>query len=613
VRNIIAILIAGFASCSPPSQMPDQLLLIPNYKTSWFGNTWPGGTINSPTPWVQNYIDEMVVREDGHCLTASFWDEAGNSHGEYWWNGQWNLIPHREADAPRISNKSANILGKEWKIVNGFVFGPNGEGLNGVVKAVALGIYRPKNYLMVADDGASQHVIKFFDVSSGNAVQVKTFGQPGGIGAGIPGQITPMKFWAITGCGSDSAGNLYVSMSQEGVILRRYQIIDPNGLGWSEVPDEAIGLHFMESTEIDRTTDGLDIWSKTKHYQMDYSQPPGKQAKLVGHTLDTDIYPNDPRAKNRGSIKVRYRDGKRFMFFFDQNAGQLHIYRFNGEIAVLLSSITDLPHGVIGNVDDHCNVWSFNESSIELRKCTGVDASGNLIYSPKANFCPIPQPFTAVSQLLYDAPRDIMYLAGGTQESPTRGWGHMAPVVAKYKQWSTSRILAWKILVPFRHADNVSVFDLSLPMSWDYAGDRLYIGYLNRDQEPLLPSPYNDSPGWIRVYNTINGQFEGRLLPGREVLYGAGGLDIYHAISAFQRSNGDHVITREEDWKNKAILFVYKPETTTPEEPIPIPTPTSTPTSTTTPTSTFLRGGCHQQAARSRYVRREDHFRQGSF
>ena len=111
-------------------------------------------------------------------------------------------------------------------------------------------------------------------------------------------------------------------------------------------------------------------------------------------------------------------------------------------------------------------------------------------------------------------------------------------------------------------------------MSWDYAGDRLYIGYLNRDQEPLLPPPYNDSPGWIRVYNTINGQFEGRLLPSPEVLYGAGGLDIYHAISAFQLSNGDHVITREEDWKNKAILFVYKPETTTPEEPTPTPTST---------------------------------------
>jgi hypothetical protein len=64
--------------------MPDQLSLIP-YKTSWIGNTWPGSGINSPTPWVQNYIDEMVVREDGHCLTASVWDEAGNSHGEYWW------------------------------------------------------------------------------------------------------------------------------------------------------------------------------------------------------------------------------------------------------------------------------------------------------------------------------------------------------------------------------------------------------------------------------------------------------------------------------------------------------------------------------------------------
>ena len=158
-----------------------------------------------------------------------------------------------------------------------------------------------------------------------------------------------------------------------------------------------------------------------------------------------------------------------------------------------------------------------------------------------------------------------MYLAGGSQENPTRGWGHMAPVVAKYENWSTSRKLAWQILVPFKHVDNVSVFDLPLPMLWDYAGDKLYIGYLNRDQEPLLPSPYTDSPGWIRVYNTITGQFEGRLLPGPEVLYGAGGLDIYHAISAFQRSNGEHLITREEDWKNKAILFIYKPETTTPK------------------------------------------------
>jgi hypothetical protein len=79
-------------------------------------------------------------------------------------DGQWNVITHRESDAPRISNKSVNVLGKEWKIVNGFVFGPNGQGMNGVFKAVTLGIYHPKNYLMVADDGTASTRIRTGDL-----------------------------------------------------------------------------------------------------------------------------------------------------------------------------------------------------------------------------------------------------------------------------------------------------------------------------------------------------------------------------------------------------------------------------------------------------------------
>jgi hypothetical protein len=541
-----------------------DLQLIPA-NTSWIGNTWGGG--NS---WMQNYIEEMVVDANGRCRTNSGWDEGHNERGEYWFkNGEWHVTTHGIKDVPAVSGKTININGKTWTINNGFVGGPNGVGISDVQKATGLGIYRPKGYLMVCDDAPGQHVIKFFDVSTENPFLVKTFGEIGGIGGGIPGQVTPTKFWGLTGCGSDDAGNIYISISQEGVILRRYAAIDPQGLVWNEVPDEAIGLHFMDNAEIDRTTDGLDIWGKSEHYVMDYSQPAGKQAKLVGITLDTDRFPDDPRASNRGSIKVRYRDGKRFLFFFDQNAGALHVYRFDGELAVLFRSIK-LANGrdIIINVDDDCNLWSLSGSAIEVMRCSGVESDGHLIYSEKAHFCSFPAPFTAVTQLLYDSARDVMFLGGGSAAKPTQGWGHTGPVIAKYRNWSTSRTLAWQTTVPFYH-NEAPINERIVPMSWDYAGDRLYIGYLIRDQAVRLPPPYHDSPGVIRVYNTIDGAFVGRLLAGPEVHYGASWIDIFHGISAFERANGTHVICREEAWKAKLLLFTYTPTSGGVEPPRP--------------------------------------------
>ncbi len=52
--------------------------ILENYKTSWVGNTF--GTKDK---WIQNYICEMDLTEDGSVWTCSFWDEGTRASGIY--------------------------------------------------------------------------------------------------------------------------------------------------------------------------------------------------------------------------------------------------------------------------------------------------------------------------------------------------------------------------------------------------------------------------------------------------------------------------------------------------------------------------------------------------
>lgn len=541
--GIAAIQIAFSALAAEVNEIPQ--------KTTWIGNTWAGGD-----SWMQDYVADMVVDGNGLCRTNSSWDEGHNERGIYAWkDGQWHVKVNRGDEAPAVSAKVLKIGNIQWSIdgKTGAVSG-GGQTLAGIVKASALGLYRPKNYLMVADDGPGQHVIKFFDVS-GKPTLVKTFGEVGGIGAaGTPGEVTKTKFWGLTGCGSDAAGNLYICISEEGVILRRFPVKDAAKLDFDTANvAECHGLHFMDNAGLDPASDGREIWGKQEHYLMDYSKPPGKQWTLVGYTVDKDKYPDDPRLKNQVSMKVRYKNGVRFLYSLEQNANCLNIYRFDGKIAVHALSIKDAK-----TVDANCDVW-FIGDGIQVMRCTGIDGEGKPIYAPMVKFCdtPIP-PFKKVKNLLYDCEHDIMFLAGGTEEHPEQGGSHPGPVVCRYTNWSTTRDKTWEIVVPWFHND-APVPDRIVPQTWDFAGERLYFGYVIGDGDPW-PVKNHDIPGVIRVYHTKNGEFMGRLMAGPEVFRGACWIDLAHAIDAFERVNGEHLILREEAWKNKNIMFSYFPE-----------------------------------------------------
>jgi hypothetical protein len=500
------------------------------------------------------FIDNMVVEDRGNgfrCYAHTVWEEGGNKRGEYWFDDTgWHVIPHDEG-FPAVTSKEVTIAGKKFEI--------------GTFGASAVGLYRPRNLLIVA---AADHTLKFFDVAGATPTLVKSFGQPGGIMAGEPGVVTPTKFWSIAGVGSDGAGNLYVAMSELGVAIRRFAVVDAQALTWNETtPAECSGNHFGDACDFDPQSDGRTIYGKNEVYEMDYSKPAGKQWLRTRNTWNRTGAPTDPRQKGNNSVKVRYKNGTRFLYSYDQNDVAINIYKFSGGITERCLSIPDEQIST-SYVDKNCDVWALEDNGkrIMVQRCTGV-VNGVPTYGPRELFSAAPEMFVRVMRLLYDPDRDIMFLAGGTPELKAMGYGHPGPVIAKYSQWKTTAVkLDWQIAIPYRH-DELPALDRIVPEAWDFAGDRLYIAYVMYDVSPRYDAPWNDSPGPVHVFDFRDGKLLGKLMAGPEVHHQSGSIDLFRGISAFQKADGTHMLLVEEIWKNKNLLYIYKPGGTTTESP----------------------------------------------
>jgi len=563
------------AATKPRSNSPARYEEIEDYTKTWLGNTFKGGG----KKWVQSFIKQMVVEEDGSCYTDSHWDEGGNERGVY---KDGNVTPFGKDKGKEINAREVKIGDTKWSISGNTVKSSSGKEIKGLKSPTALGIERLKNYLMVADDGKGEHIIKFYDVS-GTPVLKKTFGTKGGIRSGIPGEVTPTKFWGITGCGTDAKGNIYISCSQNGCFIRSFT---PDGtkLRW-----EVYGQQFCDCGDFVPGTDGKQIYVANEYYEMDYNKPEGQQWSFKRYTMDVDKYPNDPRATEDNpplTTFVRIIQGKTFLFTTDMNMYKgLNIFKFNfktdGYIAIPSGNLPfESPEGVIIPgffIDSKANIWTSRENAYYVKRCLGVDAKGDLIYAPVERFCEVPAPFNSVQDWHYDDENDVMYMGGGTDKYPTEGWGHAAPVVARYSKWSkpAERKLDWAIKVPFHHNDEPNVDARFVPVELVAAGDKLFLQYGNRDKSYFCQ---DGESGVTRVYNSKDGSYIGRMLPD-----GAGGVQgswvdlVEGGIKAIKRSNGEYLILREENWKSKQIIYRWKPKAytadQTPDIKITVPAP----------------------------------------
>jgi hypothetical protein len=207
----------GPQSIHPPSALAREL----RYSVSWLGNSFSGAS----NKWIQNFFIHTKVQPDGTVSTWSHWDEGGRKFGLY-----------KDGDVVGNTNLNPNSLetvdksGRKWKIefdyseprFHEYDIKPKGISRDGEAvkfpdchEPMALALAND-GQLMVADSQSSpRQQVLFYDISDpGRPKLTRAFGEYGGIAGGIPGEVTPTKFWGIRGVGMDTRGNLYVAMSE---------------------------------------------------------------------------------------------------------------------------------------------------------------------------------------------------------------------------------------------------------------------------------------------------------------------------------------------------------------------------------------------------------------
>ncbi len=246
--------------------------------------------------------------------------------------------------------------------------GDTGTVITGLGDAYEITFNPLTNQLWVFDRRPDQQFFRIYDTSGNRAVDPNIgqdfFGIQGGVyvattaqQTGTPtvrGEVHPLKFNYVTGCGFDLAGNLYVGSDGPritkgnegaGALIRKFDY--QGNLVW-----EAPGLEFIDVADADPDTDGVDVYTKHGHYVVDHSLPPGQDVTYKGFTLDPYRYPDDMRtmegadnprlyAPNRNehirgisNAMIRRIDGRKIMYVGDQHSTGLLIYRFEDEIAV---------------------------------------------------------------------------------------------------------------------------------------------------------------------------------------------------------------------------------------------------------------------------------------
>ena len=452
--------------------------------------------------------------------------------------------------------------------------------------------------LLLTDRGAAQQIY-VYDTHNVPPALTETIGAKGGIFAGRGAEIGrdgPLRFHDPVGVGVDRTGNFYFCSSGSvpgggGTVLESYdEDIKPL---W-----RLNGLAFVDTADVDPASDGVHVYTKDKHFVMDFGKSKGQEATYRGTTANRLKYPDDPRLRS-GDCGVFFRriQGKPFLFVTDMYSGGLRLFRFkpdsDGECAIPAgyfarehvkpaptgskepwpltqpekgewiwrdnngngtldadeydSKSTNAP-GLWGwCVDSQGNVWQATEhDGIRKFPVQGLDKLGNPIYSyATMQTVPTPMLFTELCRVEYLPDTDTMFLSGYTTDHPHTGgeWGIVGTEIVRYEHWNQgNRTAAARVLLPYDGLKDTKKFIKSFAV----AGDYLFAG---EGREPCA----------IYVYNAKTGAPVGKLQPDATVGANSGWLDFPYAVRAFRRNNGEYLIFAEEDLDAKIILYRWKP------------------------------------------------------
>ncbi|MCS7264861.1 MAG: hypothetical protein NZ805_08520 [Armatimonadetes bacterium] len=443
--------------------------------------------------------------------------------------------------------------GTLWVVVGNRIERYSGEGkklvgtVAGVEKPVAIAIGNDKEQLIVCDDGTRQQVL-FYDISNPKRPKlVRAFGENGGLRSGVPGEVKPLKFFALRGAGTDGQGNIYVAMglTMGETVIRKFA---PTGkLVW-----EVTCLAFVDCFDVLEVEPGkFEIYGQAEIIGFDPTKPPGKSWWLKAITRDHVRYPDDPRNKELwGGALVRVLRGRRVLFTTPQMGGGFRIFVFEpppSQIARFAGEIT-LPNVELWarNVDSKGDIWFSDGSKIVRYRFKGFDAKGNPVYDlDNPETWRAPEPFTQIMRLKYIPETDTLYIGGYTPEVQPPSWGLMGGVLARYDDWAKgNRKARYAILMP-RDDDNL------FPKEFDVAGDYIFA---------VMVKTTKGIPAMVHVYRADTGEKVGVMFPGQEVGGNSGWIDMVHGIHALKTSSGDYLVVVEEDWRGKNLVYHWRPK-----------------------------------------------------
>ena len=438
--------------------------------------------------------------------------------------------------------------------------------------------------LYVCDVGRSQ-CVWIFDAQGKPAGR---FGELGGVYKNkIAGRVDAAHLYFPRAITFDDAGCLYLAMVPRqgwtgGALLRKY---DPTG---KKIVWERQGLEFQEAADGDPGNDGVDVYTQTHRYTMDFSKGPGQEAAYSALTFDPFTYPDDKRNSSNGggvnATTVRRIGGQRILFLFEwpRNGWMLYRFKEGSEIAIPCGKVTNgglwidkngdgqsdptevgpkLAFGSCWTVDANADIWSTAGKEVRCWRNQGLNAHGVPIYTPEpTETYALPAPFTEASHVIYDAVLDRLFVGGFTAERPRDSNDHGGSVGSILSGFADARAgkslgqRLWLRDVPYEAGKAGLGNETNNFFCASYAGDAkggyLFIGGLSERGVKKIS---------IHALDPKTGEMAQRFLPGPEVAGYCGWYDFNNAINAMKRKDGEYILFAEDDGAQKVNMFRWKP------------------------------------------------------
>jgi len=449
----------------------------------------------------------------------------------------------------------------------------DGKAAGSAITGVSVGGLAIDNQgrLLLAENGARQQIITY-DISGAQPKEVAVLGERGGVfAAARKGEMSDTRLINPNGVGVDAAGNIYVNGGW------RILSYTPTGkLRW-----KLESTTFCLCGDFDPATDGQDLYTNSFHYVPSGAKTPGKDWTWKGYTADTH---NFPEAANGGAYMIMRRlNGKLYRFTLGgqvtvarqeegserfipcamvvinegssgftrlKNAPEKGAYIWtdlNGDGLAQKEEITvpkdDKRHSEWSSflyVDSKGDIWEpQGRAGVRHLPLKGFTAQGAPIYDFAAeNLMPKPADFVEVRRVIYYPEFDSMYLAGYTwneQPHPNETWTDAGRELIRYDNWSkpTRKLISRIPFIP----NNVTSFDMVPQRHLAFLGEM--------------------DTATIFVYDTNTAALLGIIEPDPDIVgTDIGWLDFPGgAVRAYLRQNGEILVTSEESYKEKQLLY----------------------------------------------------------